>query len=77
LIGADGAHTLAKIDRAYSVPALLLRVNSSQGQGILSGVRFVRRSDTEGGLPPAVGCDSTHVDATVASHYSAVYTFYK
>lgn len=76
-IKADGAHPLAKVDRPGSVPALLLKVTSSHGSGALSGVRLVRRSDTEAGLPPTTGCDASHANATVASHYSAVYTFYR
>jgi hypothetical protein len=76
-ITADGAHPLQKIDRPQSVPALLLRVTTRNGNGALSGIRFVRRSDTEGGLPPSTGCDAAHLDATTASHYSAIYTFYR
>jgi Protein of unknown function (DUF3455) len=37
----------------------------------------VRRADTEGGLPPASGCDAAHTGATTAVHYSAVYTFFR
>jgi hypothetical protein len=77
MIGADATHPLAKVDRPHSVPALLLAVTSSRGDGVLTGVRFVRRAETEGGLAPAGGCDAAHVDATTASRYSAVYTFYK
>jgi hypothetical protein len=76
-ISADGAHPLVKIDRPQSVPALLLAVTSSRGDGILSGVRFVRRAQTSGGTTPATGCDAEHVNATTASRYSAVYTFYR
>jgi hypothetical protein len=76
-IVADGAHPLAKVDRANAVPALLLSVTASHGNGVLTGVRYVRRADTEGGLPPATGCDAEHVDSTAASHYSATYTFYR
>jgi hypothetical protein len=76
-ISADGAHPLAKVDRAGAVPALLLSVTSSHGNGVLTGVRYVRRADTEGGLPPAAGCDAEHLDSSVASHYSATYTFYR
>ncbi len=76
-ITADGAHPLAKTDRSQSVPALVLRVTSSKGTGVLSSVRFVRRWDTEGGLPPNDGCDAAHANVTTASHYSAVYTFYR
>jgi hypothetical protein len=74
-IAADGAHPVQKIDRANAVPMLLLAVTSSHGSGVLSGVRFVRRADTMGGLPPTSGCNAQHVDATVARHYSANYTF--
>ena len=76
-IGADGAHPLQKIDRPQSVPALLLAVTSSHGEGVLSGVRFVRRAQTQGGTAPAAGCDAEHANATAASRYSAVYTFYR
>jgi hypothetical protein len=76
-IVADGAHPLAKGERPDSVPALLLAVKSSSGSGILTPVRFVRRSDTDGGLPPQTGCDAAHADTTIARHYSAVYTFYQ
>jgi hypothetical protein len=76
-VSADGAHPLAKIERPRSVPALLLKVVSSQGQGILTAVRFVRRADTEGGAAPPTGCDAEHADATAAVRYSAVYTFYR
>jgi hypothetical protein len=76
-IVADGAHPLAKIDRPGSVPALLLTVTSARGDGALSGVRFVRRAETQGGMAPAAGCDAQHVNATSASRYSAVYTFYR
>ena len=76
-IVADGAHPVLKVDRINGVPALLLTVRSSTGRGVLTPVRLVRRSDTEGGLPPPTGCDAAHIDTTVARHYSAVYTFYK
>lgn len=76
-ITADGTHPLEKADRPQGVPALLLKVTSTRGTGILSDVRLVRRWDTEGGLPPTDGCDAQHLHATAASHYSAVYTFYR
>ncbi len=76
-ITADGAHPLATVKRSEGVPALLLSVTSSTGTGVLSGVRFVRRADTAGGFAPATGCDASHVNARIAKHYSAVYTFYR
>jgi hypothetical protein len=72
----DGAHPLAVVQRPNAVPALLLTTTSS-GTGVLTGVRFVRRSDTLGGVAPTDGCDAVHLDARAAVHYSAVYTFYR
>ncbi len=75
---ADGAHPVAVVKRAAGVPALLLRVESSSlSAGVLSGVRFVRRWDTLGGVAPATGCDAAHANARIAVHYSAIYTFYR
>lgn len=76
-ITADGAHPLEKITRPNAVPGLLLTVTSAEGNGMLTGVRYVRRAETEGGLAPDGGCDAAREGATVASHYSAVYTFYR
>jgi hypothetical protein len=76
-IRADGAHPLAVVKRTGAVPALMLKVVSSNGSGLLTGVQYVRRADTEGGVAPARGCDAAHAGATTAVHYSAVYTFFR
>jgi hypothetical protein len=76
-IVADGAHPIARVDNPNSVPELVLRVTSATGTGILTPARFVVRSDTAGGLPPANGCDAAHENAIAARHYSAIYTFYR
>src|SRR5579884_103247 len=76
-VKADGAHPAMVVKRPDAVPALLLNVTTSTGNGVLSGVRFVRRDDTLGGVAPAGGCDAAHANARVAVHYSAIYTFYR
>ncbi len=76
-IVAEGANPVARLARPNAVPALVLRVAAAGGSGVLSDVRFVVRDDTEGGVAPATGCDAAHAGATVASHYSATYTFYR
>jgi hypothetical protein len=76
-IVADGAHPISRVDSSNGVPGLVLRVTSTAGAGILTSARFVVRSDTAGGLPPATGCDAAHENTMVARHYSAVYTFYR
>src|SRR5581483_11184477 len=74
---ADGAHPVNVVRRPNAVPALLLSVASSNGNGVLTGVRFIRRSDTEGGVAPATGCDAgaARANARAAVHYSAIYSF--
>jgi hypothetical protein len=76
-VRADGAHPLAVAKHPGSVPDLLLKVTSASGSGALSGVRFVTRTDSQGGLPPAGGCNAAHAGTTAAEHYSAIYTFYR
>jgi hypothetical protein len=61
---------------AGAVPWLLLGATSTAGTGQLTGVTFVQRVATKGGIAPATGCDATHVGAEVRASYSADYYFY-
>ena len=62
---------------AGSIPWLLLAAEPVPGsRGALSGVAWIRRSETQGGNAPATGCDRAHVGATVSVPYQATYTFY-
>lgn len=60
-----------------NVPSLLLETfPTGNTRGFLSGVIWVRRAGTQGGVAPATGCDSAHLDATVRVPYTATYTFF-
>jgi hypothetical protein len=59
-----------------SVPWLLLRASGASGTGIMSKVEFIRRSDTHGGVAPAIGCDVEHINTSARVPYTATYTFY-
>jgi hypothetical protein len=59
-----------------SVPWLLLNVVSHTGKGQLSNVTAIQRVRTHGGMPPAEGCDASHVNAETKSNYTADYYFY-
>jgi hypothetical protein len=61
---------------AGAISWLLLKAAGTGGSGQLSEVKFIRRSDTEGGKAPATGCDANHLDSTVEVPYKAIYTFY-
>jgi len=58
-----------------AIPWLLLRATVRAGDGVLSGVDFVHRIRTEGGVAPAGACDPAG-DATAAVPYRARYVFY-
>jgi hypothetical protein len=60
-----------------SLPWLLLAATPlGEGKGILNPVVWVRRSETHGGLAPAIGCDAAHEGRTTHVTYQALYTFY-
>jgi hypothetical protein len=60
-----------------SIPWLLLEADNSQsGAGVLSNVSYIQRIHTEGGQPPATGCDASHKGDETQITYSADYVFY-
>ena len=61
---------------AGDIPWLLLKASAHEGQGVLSKVEYIRRSDTHRGAAPDGGCDAAHLDTTVSMFYTAIYTFY-
>jgi uncharacterized protein DUF3455 len=69
---------MAQADAAEpdAIPWLLLRAKSQEGSGVLSGVAYIRRTETEGGLAPKTGCDGSHLSALARMRYSAVYEFF-
>jgi len=59
-----------------AIPWLLLEAHSTGEAGVLSDIKFVRRSETQAGQAPATGCDAAHVDNLLRIPYQAKYTFY-
>ncbi|MBW4038080.1 MAG: DUF3455 domain-containing protein [Acidobacteria bacterium] len=58
-----------------SVPWLLLKTHSTGPEGVLSDVMFVRRSETQAGVP-TTECDAVHQNNIARVPYQATYTFY-
>jgi hypothetical protein len=56
-----------------AIPWLLL---DAGGTGKFSNVKFVQRTDTEGGKAPATGCDKDHAGTEARIDYKANYYFY-
>jgi hypothetical protein len=65
----------ASVPGGGAIPWLLLRATTRAGDGVLSGVDFIQRIQTEGGVAPTTACDPA-ADATVAVPYRARYVFY-
>jgi hypothetical protein len=60
---------------AANIPWLLVQTHSTGAAGELSDVTFVRRSETQAGVPNS-DCDAVHQNNIVRVPYQATYTFY-
>jgi hypothetical protein len=78
----DGSLVRGQVVAKNNAPAagdvawLLLKASAHEGEGLLSRVEFIRRTETHGGAAPAAGCDAQHRNAEVRVPYTATYTFY-
>jgi Protein of unknown function (DUF3455) len=62
---------------AQDIPLLLLEVQSSSGQGKMSGIKSVQRINTEGGQPPNTGCAAqTDLGKRSNQGYTSDYVFW-
>jgi hypothetical protein len=62
---------------AGSIAWLVLQAKSHSGNGVMTGVQYIVRTRTEGGVAPATGCDAGHAGSEVRVPYSAVYLFFR
>jgi Protein of unknown function (DUF3455) len=62
-------------DTDASIPQLLLETRSTAANGELSGIRYVQRVKTVGGMMPVAPCSTEHDIGS--SPYLANYVFYK
>jgi hypothetical protein len=70
---AVGAEAVARVPRTNAVPELLLKANSTRGDGIFGKVSYIQRLRTTGGVAPTGACTGTE---QIGIPYSAIYTFY-
>lgn len=71
--GTPVANVLVDAD---SIPWLLIKIISHDGNGVLSPATSIQRLNTQGGKAPASGCDASHIGQEVRVPYSADYLFY-
>ena len=60
-----------------NIPFQLVKANPAMGSGAMTGVTYVQRSATKGGVAPKSDCSAANVDAKVIVNYQADYVFYK
>lgn len=62
---------------AANLPWVMMRAQPLSEDGMFAGVTTIQRVNTDGGAPPAAGCDSGNVGAEARVAYRADYYFYK
>jgi hypothetical protein len=76
----DGSEVQGKMveskPQAGTIPWLILSAKSTGGEGRLSRVDAVRRTETQGGSAPTIGCDAEHAGVETHVAYSATYSFF-
>ena len=60
-----------------NIPTQLVKANPAMGSGAMSGVTYIQRVDTQGGVAPAMPCAAGNVGARQIVKYQADYIFYK
>ncbi|WP_332824394.1 DUF3455 domain-containing protein [Ramlibacter sp.] len=62
---------------AGSIPMQLVKANPAMGMGAMTGVTYIQRVATQGGVAPAMACGATNLGARQVVQYQADYIFYK
>ncbi len=62
---------------AGNIPMQLVQANPATGSGAFSGVSYIQRLNTKGGVAPADPCTASTSGAKKTVNYSADYVFYK
>ncbi|MBA2351848.1 MAG: DUF3455 domain-containing protein [Burkholderiales bacterium] len=62
---------------AGNIPMQLVQANPATGSGAFSGVTYIQRLNTKGGVAPAEPCSASTLGAKKTVNYSADYVFYK
>lgn len=60
-----------------NIPSQLVKGNPAMGSGAMSGVTYIQRVDTRGGVAPATPCAAGNLGARQTVKYQADYIFYK
>lgn len=59
-----------------SIPLQLVKADPAMGAGAMTGVSYIQRLNTKGGVAPATGCDAMSKGKRQQVAYEADYVFY-
>ena len=62
---------------AGDIPSQLVKANPAMGTGAMTGVTYIQRVATKGGVAPAMACDAGSKGKKEIVNYQADYIFYK
>jgi len=62
---------------AGSIPLQLVKANPAMGSGAMTGVTYIQRVSTQGGVAPASNCAAEDIGSKQVVKYQADYIFYK
>ena len=60
-----------------NIPLQLVKADPAMGAGAMSGVSYIQRVATRGGVPPAIACDAASRGRRETVRYQADYVFYR
>ncbi len=72
-----GAQLAVAPAMAGSIPLQLVKANPAMGSGAMSGVAYIQRVATQGGVAPALACDAAAKGSKQIVKYQADYVFWK
>lgn len=72
-----GAQVAVAPSSAGNIPYQLVKANPASGNGTMSGVTYIQRVNTMGGVAPGSACAASNVGAKQVVKYQADYIFYK
>jgi len=72
-----GAQLAVSPNGAGNIPLQLVKANPATGAGAMSGMAYVQRVATRGGVAPATACDGSTLGRKEIVRYQADYVFWK
>lgn len=72
-----GAQVAVAPSSAGNIPLQLVKANPAMGVGAMTGVTYIQRVATSGGVAPAAVCDMGNAGSKQIVRYQADYIFYK